>query len=116
MKTVEQLFQEVNNASWLVLNLFQLTPKRWRCNLQKRSQNGATLEYFTEFAEGRTAAEAVQAAIFNTDQPRNNKGAMRTGRGPPPDDKATTIVVSFTSAQDRKLEFAFDRMIAAWRA
>lgn len=89
-KSVEELFSEINASGWMVLNLFQFGPSLWRCNLQKRSESGGSVDFYTEYADGANPREAITAAIINTAQPRNNKGAMRTGRGPAPDNKPYT--------------------------
>ena len=62
--TLEQLIAQVNDRGWLVSNLFQIGKKAWRCSLIDPVENDADpLANFVAYMQGKTAAEALAAAI-----------------------------------------------------
>ncbi len=64
-KTLADLFKLVEAEGWLINNLFQLTTRRWRCNLrfQMEDRNSRMIWYFHEFADADTPEEAMAHAI-----------------------------------------------------
>lgn len=55
---------QINREGWFIVNCFQLS-SLWRVNLQMRTGEGATTGYFSEYAEGDTPLEALEAAFTN---------------------------------------------------
>lgn len=53
---------EINKTGWRVLNCYQFT-KSWRVNLQMFTDNGASTEFFSEYADAPTPLEALEAAF-----------------------------------------------------
>lgn len=70
----EDVVRDINMQGWTVLNCMQFSVGKWRMNVQQRSERGGTLSVFSEFADGKTAAEAAEACLFNLKQSRNNPG------------------------------------------
>lgn len=56
--------QEINRKGWFVLNCFQIAGQ-WRVNLQKRTENGATLDIFSEYGDAETPVDALNVAFKN---------------------------------------------------
>jgi hypothetical protein len=68
------LLAQVVESGWRVNNLFQFNDGKWRCNLRFQTQNrgGDTITHYHEFADADTPVEAVQSAIWNMQQRRND--------------------------------------------
>ena len=69
---LEAIIKELNLTGWIVLNLFQYSQTEWGCRLQKKTSNGVSQDVFTEICQGKTPVDALQAALFNARQARNN--------------------------------------------
>jgi len=103
MNTVDEITAAINAKGWFVNNLFQIADV-WRCNLQKRKTNGATEAIFTEFADGKTAVEALSAAAWNAN-----------ARAPEVDKKIgrSDIVDTLTGGQMKRLILPMANLTAA---
>ena len=62
--TLDQLIREVQEQGFLVQNMFQLSAKRWQCNLRKETP-GKKDNIFFEFGKGNTPENALFNAQFN---------------------------------------------------
>lgn len=111
IKPFETLCDEVNAAGWLVLNCFQISQDHWRANVQRRDENGTTLTHFTEFADGKTASDAMRACLFNINQPRN---AARKPAASVLNAKTGKAKTELTPKQAQRLAAAFERLTAAF--
>ena len=79
---IEAIIKELNLTGWLVLNLFQYSQTQWGCRLQKKTNNGVSQDVFTEICQGTTPVDALQAALFNSRQARNNPSKpSKIGKG-----------------------------------
>lgn len=106
-RTTDDLIAEINKRGWTVLNLFQLgksQPKMsWRCNLQRWTANGASENYFSEFADAYTMEDALAAALANT---LGRKDIVDNG-------KRVAQTTTLSAGQTAKIIKAIDRMIFA---
>lgn len=80
IKTFEELVEQANLKGWLVVNCFQFSNTQWRVNLQQKTANGATTNVFTQFADGKTASEAMRCCMANL---ANDVQATRSVSGKP---------------------------------
>ncbi len=103
LKLFEDLAKSANEKGWLVLNCFQFGVNAWRCNLQRRSESGATEEIFTAFGDGKTPSEALRATMFNMENAVPRKDLTRKARGPAPDNKAPKLTPQQQEAQNIRL-------------
>lgn len=102
------LVKEANAEGWRVLNTFQFAT-HWRVNLQKHAPNGSSKEVFSEFADGKTAHEAMEAALANA----RNMDKHQAGRARPTPPSVRTTETQLTAQQESRLERAFGRLFLA---
>lgn len=107
-----ELAKDANLNGWHVLNCFQYGTHEklvWRVNLQKRRENGATTDYYTEYsddADPRLAMKGAYAAAHARD-------AVDKKRGPKENTTPTDSQTGFTTKQETRLIKALDNLFFA---
>ncbi len=62
--TLDQLIHQVQEQGFFIQNMFQLSARRWQCNLRKETP-GKKDDVFFEYGKGHTPEDALLNAQFN---------------------------------------------------
>lgn len=106
--TVDAIIKELNATGWIILSLHQYSALLWGCKLCKKKNVHGKEDFYIEVCDGKTILDALQAALFNSRQARNNpKAAIRSG--------ALTIQPAMKPEQHTQMREGFEKMDRALR-
>lgn len=105
MAFTEMVF-EANKQGWHLLNCFQLAGF-FRVNLQYHQPNGATTNYFSEYAEGDTPEEAFAAAW---ERAQAQMAVLKKHQTKMPKHAAEQATRRAEPAQDKRIAAAMDKL------